>query len=238
MATQLEKQPLPKVKQAHVEFEDPHMHLWAVSYSDLLMVLLCFFIIYFEFSDVMEKTAVDQIKIAISGTGGPNEATEAKGPEKVHSIADGMPAKSIVSVEHLARDFKELGSGISANLKVDGDKKTLVVNFPDDIYAPGKFGLPQSAVEAITKIITAVKPFESQLTLSFIGHTDASPLMRSKVNGGIIDSNLVLSNLRGTKAVEFALQQGLDPSRIMAAGMGEHLRQTRSLSVEISEDRR
>jgi len=36
--------------------EDAMQFLWAISYSDLLMVMLTFFIIFFEFSDVTETT--------------------------------------------------------------------------------------------------------------------------------------------------------------------------------------
>lgn len=41
--------------------EDPLQFLWAVSYSDLLMVLLCFFVVYFNFSDAFKESAVERI---------------------------------------------------------------------------------------------------------------------------------------------------------------------------------
>lgn len=59
-------------------YEDPQQHLWAISYSDLLMVMMAFFVLFFNFEDksspdaLMDRIRLSFIKSSGDGPGGGN----------------------------------------------------------------------------------------------------------------------------------------------------------------------
>lgn len=213
--------PFPELPKAETPEEDSLQFLWAVSYCDLLMVLMSFFILFFQINDNKEQASpVRDVMLALK-----NETQEvvSKAPA---ALANRMPSSAI---EKLANVLQ------SENVQIieDPSGKIITLDFRSNLYPPRGYAFPKSQQAQLEKILKEIKPFSKNLMITFIGHADESKITMIKDN--IIDSNLVLSNLRATRAVEIAFQLGFDPMNVTGQGAGEFSRNTRSLSIRISE---
>jgi flagellar motor protein MotB len=227
-------------------YEDPLQHLWAVSYSDLLMVLMSFFILFFSMSDSdTEKNILKNVLIAVQNklptVTLPHSAAQGASQSATRAPAETGPGQGTAAagtarrpgevLAELAAVFQDGRFGFNKT----NQSNAIILDLPDNFYGPGQYALPQKGVQPLKSALSAIKPYRANLELIFVGHTDATPL--SQAHKKILDSNLVLSNLRATRAVEFALNEGFDPKHVVAEGSGEHSRNTRSLSLRITERR-
>lgn len=212
----------PVRKVNHEMAEDALQHLWAISYCDLLMVLLTFFVMYFQFSDIslpkaLEKAVKDLQQVEKYGeTAKPQGVKGGASPK----IGQGIPESLITKLQGA-----ELGIDL---VRTDND---VLVNLPNDFYPSGQFKLNMRQKNELSKFLKILKPYSAELSLIFIGHTDTSPMVKKR--GHIIDTNLALSTLRAVRAVEYALTEGFDPRWLATQGVGENDRNTRSLSIKL-----
>lgn len=226
MPTQLDK--LPEVD-FRKDGEDSLQFLWAVSYSDLLLVMLTFFIIFYQYSDSFSKSPLEKIVVKLKTeanaveAGVQGEGTASRGPATSEQI-------TFMSLESLRNQVK---NGTTPNMGKENYRGGLVVNLSENIYKPAEFNMTPQIQSELKAILDVVKPQADKLALTFIGHADDKPVVR--VGANVIDSNLVLSNLRAARAVQFAVAEGFDPRWIAAQGVGEYRRNSRSLSVQIVE---
>jgi len=231
----------------HQVQEDALQFLWAVSYSDLLMVLLSFFVIYSELSQSSKdnpknRSTLESILLAFKGDGAKPAAPKPKldAEEAVDSKQSGngvaqsadkksnKPGQSLILTEIIARVSKDGSVAVEANMG------SVVINLPPNIFRPGQMNLDAKVRRELGHVLDIIVPFSEQVSISIVGHTDEVPVSALR-NKKIVDSNLVLSNLRATKAVEFAVSNGFDPRWVSSEGVAEHRRNTRSLSLRITE---
>jgi flagellar motor protein MotB len=206
-------------------FEDPLQHLWAISYSDLLMVLMTFFILFFKFGSLMTKVSpLDGVLRKLKQNGGYAAGSRGIASENAGGLNSAVP----LPIQAVAGRF----SDGKLNFKVIGKGRELLVDFPDNFYPLGQYVISDLQKIELLKTLELLLPFKETVSLTFIGHTDDLPLTRSNQ---IINSNLVLSNLRASRAAEFALLQGFDPSWVSTRGVGQYQRRQRSLSLLVSE---
>jgi flagellar motor protein MotB len=205
--------------------------LWAVSYADLLMVMLAFFVIFFEFKQVtdnqpMEKMASElEKKAGLAMTGDATAMEKSKvAPEPV---TEGQ-MRAPVSIPELKKIDKTMFT-----IKKDGKEKDIIIELPDDIYEMGEYALTPSDKAEVDRVLDVLRPYADNVALVFVGHTDEVPVRVFKNH--IIDSNMVLSNLRSSYAVNYAVSKGFDARWVYAQGVGEYSRNTRSLSIRVLE---
>lgn len=211
-----------------LESEDSLQFLWAVSYSDLLMVLLSFFIVYFSFSGQEKNSLIQRISVSIGAKGhsigfGSKSGSAKEVGSYLDSNLDSAVFKGVV--ENLAKNFRVIRNpdGVHA----------LDVDLSDELFEPGQFEIPGAGRTSIEELIRSVSPFKGKISLVFIGHSDQRPVLRHRSR--LLDSNLILSSLRATRAVEYAIAQGWDSHFISTEGRAEFARGTRSLTVRILE---
>ena len=231
--------------------EDSLEFLWAVSYSDMLMVLVSFFIIYFNINAVEKERSVapiDQLKFMLHEKLNAQEMIPSTGkvvvpdnPEKIIQAKIGKIINGInrqISVNEETRDHTSLLMTDLKNLekKEIGVEtvpfKGIVIDFPDNIYELGQFELNDKVENDISLLLDTLKSYQDNFNFVFIGHSDSMPLKASRK---IIKDNLTLSSLRAIKAVELAISKGINPMWVSAQGMDKYSRSTRSLSLRIIE---
>lgn len=198
--------------------EDPLQFLWAVSYSDLLMVLVSFFIVYFSFVETKDQNILEVISTSLQGG-------RSKAQRAVNSVAPLNP-------EVLERIQTVFGK----NVEIERDARgTAMIRFDlaDNIFKPGQYELDQKAKADIGRLIEILKPHQNKLTLTFLGHADEEPV--HKRANSAVRSNMSLSSLRSTRGVEYAIELGVDPRYVWSESFAEYGRNTRSLSVRIRE---
>lgn len=196
-------------------YEDPLQFLWAISYSDLLMVLMCFFIIYAEFSNLKKSDPILNVM---------------KDEKVVQTGSRDLSGKLITFKSVVLSEI--VGQFDDASLLKQKDRSSLLVHLPEDVFRSGQFDLNSSLKKRLNHISKILTPYKDDVSVVFIGHTDQTPM---KSNRRIIDSNFALSNLRAAKAVQYFVQQGYDPAFVSGQGVAEFDRQTRSISLRISE---
>jgi flagellar motor protein MotB len=214
------KKRLPRVERDEMLHlgEDENQHLWAVSYSDFLMVLLCFFILFFSAEPPQKKRLLLEIATQFSGPTLGVGSGSGQGTGTGPAGTQRMPATLLESLKGL-------------DVVVDKEKETLVINFPNDLYGPGQHNIDKSRLALVQNFLSIIKPYEKSVNLFFEGHADASPLKVHRNN--IIVDNFVLSSLRASSALGFARDMGFSEKSMFIQAASSNLRNSRSLSIRI-----
>lgn len=210
---------------------DESQFLWAVSYSDMLMVLLSFFVIYYNTSET---------KV----TPPPQEALQKIAVEVTKTSPTAVPADVSKSVEILAQEpvlLKNVADRLNPDqLKwVDSENhQTLTIYMPDNAYEVGSFELKGRHRAEFIHMIGIIQKVQKEqaghIAVSVTGHNDDIPIsMRNETP--IVSSNAVLAGLRATKAADFAVFLGLNRNYVKAESQQESARSTRSLTIRLME---
>ncbi len=221
--------------------EDPLQFLWAVSYCDLLMVLMCFFILFFQLSSPEAPSVLENILLSLKGQNIP-QATVHDGTGVMRTGVDATIGggsdfdkltPNLSKVTHILSEIAQKLKGQDVKILSDLDGKVISIDLAENIYAMGQYSFPPQDRSKLEEILKIVLPYAGAVNLTFVGHSDPTPIAVHR--GKVIDSNLVLSSLRATRAVEIALRLGFDPRWTNSQGAGEYNRKTRSLSIRVAE---
>lgn len=211
--------------------EDENAHLWAVSYSDFLMALLAFFILFFSIDPKTKNHLILNLaqefskKPGILSGGGGKEGFGDGAGGSARGLANTTttnPTRMPTSV------FAALSS---LDVKMDEEKGSLVVNFPDDIYRAGKHTLRDEKKKTMLSFFELLKPYEGKVNIYFEGHADSSPLKIHKNN--VVVDNFVLSSLRANTVLSLARNSGFSDKHMFIQAASSNVRNSRSLSVRI-----
>lgn len=199
---------------------------WAVSYSDFLMVLLSFFIIFFSTKPktTLFKISQDLKKIA---TGGP--ASTLREPSSFEAAQSGiqMPQEAQPGVIPVLQTLSQSLQDMSISIR-EKDQR-LEIRLKDNLYKLGGYQVPKKMLGAI---IDMIKPHQARLILTIVGHTDG--IKFRKKNNRLVHENFTLSSLRASLAAAH-LKTELPQIEIRAQGVGPSGRNTRSLSLLLEE---
>ena len=251
-----EIQPSRKRRKSHHSQLHEEGESWAVSYSDLLMVLMSFFIIFYNTEESTGKGEVESLvkKLNLAGITLDKESFSKREIKAVNSESNLLPGfskekkkktvkREVASIPELEgmtitkiKPLKEMKGGkwneILKNSEDVKYKGGILIDLEDNIYANGKFELSKKTQKSLKVLFGLLSKHQSHLNMVFIGHTDSIPVKNKK---SVVDSNLILSHMRAAKAVEFAIDEGFDPMWVSSQGLSEYTRNTRSLSIRIME---
>lgn len=221
---------LPRIERDEIVtvHEDENQHLWAVSYSDFLMALLSFFILFFSVDAPQKQKIILQLAGQFSNNGSAAGQGTGAGEATGRGPFPGSSDKRTDSPRVPASIFENLKD---LNVSVDKEKESLIVNFPNDFYNPGKHDINSSKLGVIRDFLTLIKPYQGQINLYFEGHADNSPLRIHK--NAIIVDNFVLSSLRASTALGVARNYGFSDKNMFIQAASSNIRNSRSLSIRI-----
>ena len=209
---------------------------WAVSYADLVTLLLCFFILFFNVDQVknspdsnkrQEKSSIIEIigdKLRPLETSSPS----IKGPSKVDSknneIKDTSSVESLLSPqtkklpEGLMVLFERIKSNPLAQVGVSGDQISLQIA-DIEFFKRGSIGLTIEGKRQIESVISIIHSFKNDILVEIIGHSDSIPVKRKvQVNGMTYSSNLELSTLRAMNVLSYMNKLGMPLDSMVIAG--------------------
>lgn len=189
--------------------EDENSHLWAVAYSDLLMVLLSFFILFYSTETHQRENLLMNLARGL--------ATEVKSTPQ--QGASDQHTKSMYA------DLKQL------NISIVQEKENLTLNFSNELFKPGKFHIQKNQEIEIVKVLDVIAKYKDQINIYFEGHADSTPVLHGR--NKIIQDNFVLSSLRATQALQLAKKQGFPERHLFAQASSSNTRNSRSLSLRI-----
>ncbi len=225
-------------RKAHHE-EHANHEAWAIPYGDLITLLLAFFVVMYAVSSVNEgkyRVLAESMDAAFSG-----------GPRSLSPVQIGQPVKSLDSGSRSGMDPAQpmppqgseqgLGNGAEntghrkmaekleaamgdlisdSTVTVNHSGEWVEIEIKNDILFPvasAETGPEAKAV--LDRLIEVLKPMDNMIRVE--GHTDNLP-----ISSPVYPSNWELSAARAARIVREFQKGGIDPARLIVAGMGEY----------------
>lgn len=207
----------------HGEEEKENSERWLLTYSDLITLLLIFFIVMYTMSNVDKekfKKVADALRGSLGATGDKVIEMFPDQQSMVSFNAGAADATEQVQMEEVKTEIDQMvmNTPLENNVDVTVQERGLVISIKTQIlFESGKAELnPESIplVEQIAVILTRVA--KKQIRVE--GHTDSDPIQTSEY-----PSNWELSSARATSVLKLILSKGhLQPDKISAVGYGEY----------------
>ncbi|HBQ84961.1 MAG TPA: chemotaxis protein MotB [Syntrophomonas sp.] len=230
-------------KKKEPEEKGAGMERWLLTYSDLITLLMAFFILMYAMSQVdVQKYSAVANSLSLVLTGQAMSVLETQGP----SLAEGISGQQVkegpgpsaqeqgqldevrkqiaefIKAEEAQAQAQNPGAAgtttrLSDSIVIMEQERGLVISFKDTLlFASGSDELAPGANGIITKVGSALKGIPNYIRVE--GHTDNLP-----IHTGKFPSNWELSALRATNVVR-VLQTGagIPPNRLSVSGYGEY----------------
>ena len=180
---------------------------WLVSYADLATLLLAFFVVLYAVSR-LDAERLSQLSSAL-------QAAAARNPAPPVSAA----APESEELRDLSRSVEQMinDEQLRGRVSIRADHRGLVISLAEaGFYDAGSDRIHDAADAIIAGLARHLRPLSNQIRVE--GHSDSTPIRSPR-----FPSNWHLSTARATGIVSMLIERyGLDPSRLAAAGYGEH----------------
>ncbi|AQS59854.1 flagellar motor protein MotB [Desulforamulus ferrireducens] len=203
----------------------PNHERWLITYSDLITLLLIFFVVMYTLSKI-DANKYHAIASSLAKTmGGSQSIMDSGGPSLVPGADESKELESFLetaeqqSMEKIKRQIEEYvqGQGLAGKVTVTIEERGVVVSFQDMVLFPlGSDALNNSAKEIVDKIGAILQQTPNYIRVE--GHTDNLPIRTSK-----FPSNWELSLARSATVVHRLIEfSDIPPDRLSATGYGEY----------------
>ncbi len=191
--------------------EGDHNSNWAISYGDMITLLLAFFVLFFSVD--ARKTEVDNLHLMISEEFNKHLANQDKLISKTVWGASG--SKTEGSFAGMQNELAEL---FEVKSTVQGNK--LVVEFPNiSFFGSADYKLTPDGTKALQRFAGLFQNFSGRMRLIVRGYTDNRPL-KSRSNFFLSD-NIELSAFRAISALRVLEKSGIPFHVMRIGGYGE-----------------
>src|SRR5690606_32388287 len=134
---------------------------WAVSYSDMLMVLMSFFVIFFSFEGEQREKIISRIAVDINdqtnkgtgGSGGSNSGGKAAVSQETGQVKVAKKAHSGLA------EIAEILRGTATVTVGPSDLNELTVQLGDQIYGKGEFNVSGKLRRDLDKVLSVLLPY-------------------------------------------------------------------------------
>jgi chemotaxis protein MotB len=185
---------------------------WAVSYVDMLTLLLCFFIIFF--STDKNKSAPKTLQ-AIQSQFTQNPAQEIKNQQPMAPVDPAAPSNTegtprIQTIVHELESLRDLYN----KKKIEGAR--LELQFDNiSFFDSASTRLTPEGQTAVNQVIETLKPYSGKVRIVVQGHTDSRTLRGSQTG---LKDNWELSVIRATSVLRGFNQAGFPQQYLSAEG--------------------
>jgi chemotaxis protein MotB len=204
--------------------EKPENHeRWLLTYSDLITLLMIFFVVLYSASTVNE-TKYKQLATSMGAvfTGG---STVLGSEENSGSSSDnaGELKPLVQTEEEKLQGIENQINDIVKDLQLEGSVSTsieergLIISFTDSVFFDsGKADIKDELKPKLISVSKILNKIDNYVRVE--GHTDNIP-----INNSDFHSNWQLSSVRASNVVEFLINYGeISPNRLSAVGYGEY----------------
>lgn len=201
------------------EYEDDISSHWMITYSDMITIILCFFIIFFTFS-AEEISALHTVKDSLVNKVNKlsNENTKLK--EEKKSLSE-----ELFNIKNIDTDLdtsnEEFISFLRNNnllkdVSISQKENELIIRFKNSIlFDSGSAEITKNGYVILDKIANKLKLIDNDFVVE--GFTDNIP-----INTDRFPSNWELSSTRAINVVKFFInEKSIDENRISFSGWGE-----------------
>ncbi|MFN3596100.1 MAG: flagellar motor protein MotB [Rubricoccaceae bacterium] len=199
--------------------DQPTAPFWMATFSDMVTLLLAFFVMLVAMSEVEVKKFEDALSYFRGQTG------MLKSPAMVPMMRPGTPTPPATAAETAAANearYEELlerlrEAGVETQVQVDLTPGGLHLTIADSVmFASGEATLLPAAERTLALVAEVIARDVQSVAVE--GHTDDRPIATSRY-----PSNWELSAARAAAVVRFLLdaEDALEPARYQAAGFAE-----------------
>lgn len=200
---------------------------WIVTFSDMMTLLLAFFVLLFamsetqmdDFAELMAslKSAIGKQEVPEAGTREGLSMMDVQSDAQPHAVDElgALVKKELNDFESQAEEFI-VANKLSGQVQVEQDGRGAVITISDLILFPsGAAEVLSDAQGILLNIKELLTQFDYHVKVE--GHTDNIP-----INTDIFPSNWELSANRASKIVRFFIENGVSPDRLSAEGFAEY----------------
>ncbi len=188
---------------------------WLTTYSDLVTLLLCFFILLFSFSSV-DAEKFRSIMASFQGGAGVLEGgTSLDIP--INTIEDYVDIDSDLKslIEHLDEYVETLG--LEERPEIKPEERGIVIRFMDNVlFDSGSAEIKPESLEILKAVAEMLNREEfSKRQIKVEGHTDSDPILKSSR----FPTNWELSSARATNVLRYLVEvENIEGNRISSSG--------------------
>lgn len=217
---------------------------WLVTYSDLMTLLLCFFVLLYGMSTVDEgkmKQLAESLRQALNGSMGLDildeagkdegtEETEEQSEEDAETLTEeeSEMLEEIFDVEYseelmdgyaeeihdAVEQFLE-NQNLGSEVQVEVVKEGVLLNIKDQVFFDlGKSQIKTESLKLLDKLGNLFNKFNNEIRIE--GHTDSIPISTTQY-----PSNWELASARSCAIVRYYITQGFEPTRLLCTSYGE-----------------
>ena len=197
-----------------------HKGSWLTTYSDMVTLVLCFFVILFSMSAV-DATKFDQVVLSMQAALGVMPGARVpyeSAPLDYDNLRQQLVEEETDSMKDLYDDLTRFveETGLAASVGVAQEMQGIVLRFSDSVlFDLGRAELKEEAKGLLRQLAAFLSEHPYHLRVE--GHTDNLPIQTAR-----FPSNWELSTARSTTVVRYFEDNSLfSPHRLSAVGYGE-----------------
>lgn len=200
---------------------------WMTTFSDLMTLLLTFFILLFSMSSVSDSKfnqASASMTLAFTGQDGllpeeknvvPDNNGEQGDIEGVETTGEEIPPELVEMYEEMEQLLQEQGMDTTIGIKVDSEG--IYLDIKDSIlFSSGSAEIVGSGKNTLDNLAELIQEVDNEVIIE--GYTDNVPIKSAQY-----ESNWELSTSRAVSVLRYLSEEKpVDPARLSARGYGEH----------------
>lgn len=226
---------------------------WMATYSDMMSLLLCFFIILFSMSVVSEerfREVADSLKIALDGNSSDSilensgdsiadldfediaESSDFEELDPEDLAIENTPVNEEAVPEEVIELYDTVNSylveeDLNADVTLSRDQDGVYIDIQEAImFEPGRAVLREDGLETMGRLAGLFEVFNNEIIIE--GYTDDVP-----TSGIEFPTNWELSAARSVNVLRYLYENhSIEPSRLSARGYGEYSPSVPNDSVE------
>lgn len=222
------------MRKKKVEAGHNNTERWLLTYSDLITLLMIFFVVLYTLSKVDAdkfKAVADSLNAAIGGgtpskielqtDGGPSVLPLEKAQEALKQPKSGSESGKEAEVKTIQDIKKQIDKFVASNglqnrVETTIEERGLVVSIRDTLlFASGSSAVTDDAHQILNTLSSILAGLPNYLRIE--GHTDNAPIHTTQ-----FPSNWELSVARAVNVVNVLISQKVAPEKLSASGYGEY----------------
>lgn len=188
---------------------------WLTTYSDLVTLLLCFFVLLFSFAEIDAQKFKEVMNSFQGGTGVLEDGTTLDFNDEPHPFDDGKE-EDLEKLKTLLEEYAD-SVGLETEIIISVEERGLIIRFMDNVlFDSGKADLKPESIDILETMAEILNRDEFKERLIKVeGHTDTDPIIYAEK---FID-NWELSAVRSTNVLRYLVETGsIEGSRISTSG--------------------
>lgn len=201
---------------------------WLVTFSDLMTLLLAFFVLLFSMSSINEtkyEALINSIQNALTGTNGPTIFNQfidqSEDSAAIGDLDINIETDKTKHEQPTAEELKEVvteylsGEGLDSEVSIHIIEEGILLDVKENIFFDlGKSEIKPESIETLARLGKLFSEFDDPIRV--IGHTDNIP-----INTGQYPSNWELGASRACAIVRYYIRQGFDAGRFVCTSYGD-----------------